>query len=623
MKKTCTIILVMSMIFSMFACGEQQNNKSGSSNVGEAAVYDISDLESMLKYVRSEGENAEKNTVNEKDELLKKLGNSYDTYDKNKFLVSKFYDNTMIQAKELYTSIHTVSIDYYKCVASHGIDDYDTWNENMDSYYDVWDEVMDEYYDAWDEAYNDIYDECDSLIEDGYDELDYNEYSDIWSEMYSAYSDAWSAMYNLYSDAWSKNYDIYSTVWSGFYNEETDIDAILKASEEKSDENDNESDSEISENNDEDEKTISNAKPTDEEEQENGDFRYIIYDDGTIELTKYIGNDTNVTISSEIDGYPVGRIGESAFEGCKNIESIIMWPDPISIGKSAFEGCSSLKSFSLPSSVTVINDFVFKDCSSLESIILWGDVTSIGKSAFENCTSLLNVSIPSSCLLVDESAFEGCTKMESLIIWGGNVIGNSAFKGCSSLTSISIPSDVISIGECAFMDCTCLQSVTIWGDNVNIGINAFSGCTSLDRLPEGAANTDPRDDEILENIEDSPAIMTEETTMSAEKTKITSTNTSEFERAFIRKLPTYDLYLMFDTDINEVVSFSSEGEYDLTVYSGELSEGVKICWEDGWYDEFIYKTGSNKAILIDGNGFEWEYEVCDVTTAQKILDKIK
>ena len=230
------------------------------------------------------------------------------------------------------------------------------------------------------------------------------------------------------------------------------------------------------------------ATPVDGKELQSGDFKYVVLSDGTIEITKYTGNDDEVTISSTYDGYDVSRIGASAFEGCTTVEEIIMWPDVIVIGEAAFKGCTELEEFSIPSSVTVINDSVFENCTSLESIIIWGDVTSIGEAAFKNCSSLEDVSIPSSCVLIGKSAFEGCTDMNDVIFWGGEVIGERAFKGCTSLEDISIPSEVTTIGESAFEGCLSLESVIIWGDDVTFGVNAFANCPKLDKLPDGAYN---------------------------------------------------------------------------------------------------------------------------------------
>lgn len=67
-----------------------------------------------------------------------------------------------------------------------------------------------------------------------------------------------------------------------------------------------------------------------------GDFKYEILEDGTAEITNYIGSDTELVIPSEVDGYTVTRIGYGAFSGCASLKSIIIPESVTSIGLHAF-----------------------------------------------------------------------------------------------------------------------------------------------------------------------------------------------------------------------------------------------------------------------------------------------
>ena len=64
-----------------------------------------------------------------------------------------------------------------------------------------------------------------------------------------------------------------------------------------------------------------------------------------------------------------------------------------SIGDSAFSGCKSLQSVTIPDSVTCIGDWAFDDCSSLQSVTIPDSVTSIGNEAFSWCLSLQSIFI--------------------------------------------------------------------------------------------------------------------------------------------------------------------------------------------------------------------------------------
>ena len=99
---------------------------------------------------------------------------------------------------------------------------------------------------------------------------------------------------------------------------------------------------------------------------------------------------------------------------------------------------------------------------------------------------------------------------------------------------------------------------------------------------------------------------------------------SEYEKAYIRDMSNYDLYYMFDTDNKTVVYFGTDDTYiDKGTYTGDFATGVTITWSHGeWTGKFTHKSG-NSATLIDGNGWDWEYKVCDVAKAQKVLDAQK
>lgn len=121
-----------------------------------------------------------------------------------------------------------------------------------------------------------------------------------------------------------------------------------------------------------------------------------------------------------------------------------------------------------------------------------------------------------------------------------------------------------------------------------------------------------------------------ETTTPTQKPEETETPTepaepeSEYEKAYIRDMSNYDLYYMFDTDTKTVVYFGTNDTYiERGTYTGDFSTGVTITWSHGeWTEKFTHKSGSY-ATLIDGNGWDWEYKVCDVGAAQRILDGLQ
>ena len=96
--------------------------------------------------------------------------------------------------------------------------------------------------------------------------------------------------------------------------------------------------------------------------EEYGNYEYQILDDGTAEITKYNGEDTEVMIPSEIDGHKVIAIGSDAFSGCSTITSITI-PDGIeTICFDAFGWCENLKNITIPESVKSIENYLFENC---------------------------------------------------------------------------------------------------------------------------------------------------------------------------------------------------------------------------------------------------------------------
>ena len=110
-----------------------------------------------------------------------------------------------------------------------------------------------------------------------------------------------------------------------------------------------------------------------------------------------------------------------------------------SIGQSAFEQCSSLTSVIIGDSVKSIDLGAFGMCQNLTSLVIGNSVTSIIQCAFYHCTSLTNVIIPNSVTEIDWGAFWECSGLTHLTI-GKNVtfINQKAFADCCNLTSITL-----------------------------------------------------------------------------------------------------------------------------------------------------------------------------------------
>ena len=200
-----------------------------------------------------------------------------------------------------------------------------------------------------------------------------------------------------------------------------------------------------------------------------------------VELSGYEGEKPSgtlnipATVTRNGIEYSVTSIGNYAFDGCSNLQSVTIPNSVTSIGNSAFKGCSRLQSLTIPKSVTSIGNYAFDGCSNLQSVTIPESVTTIGIHAFSGCSSLQSVTIPNSVTGIGNYAFSGCSSLQSITIPNSvTSIGYFAFRNCSDLQSVTIPNSVTSIGNDAFSYCSNLQSVTING-NPKIEGSAFWG----------------------------------------------------------------------------------------------------------------------------------------------------
>ena len=176
----------------------------------------------------------------------------------------------------------------------------------------------------------------------------------------------------------------------------------------------------------------------------------------------------------------VTSIGNSAFQHCSNLTSIVMPNSLTSIGYHAFYDCSNLTSVTIPNSVTSIDIRAFYGCSNLTSAVIGDSVTSIAQETFRNCSSLKSVVIGDSVTSIGDSAFQDCYSLTSIEM-GDSVttIGIGAFSKCRLLTSIKLPKSVTTIGIGAFYGCNGLKKLVIPKSVTSIGERAFFSCNNL------------------------------------------------------------------------------------------------------------------------------------------------
>ena len=190
----------------------------------------------------------------------------------------------------------------------------------------------------------------------------------------------------------------------------------------------------------------------------------------------------------------VKTISEYAFQSCDSLVEVIIPDNVTSIEKSAFAWCDNLTSVTIGDGVTTIGGGTFSDCGSLTSITVDSNNQYYSSDEYgvlfnKNKTELIkypkgntrtNYTIPDSVTIVDDKAFYDCDNLTNVTI-SDNVttIGDSVFSLSYNLTSITIGDGVTEISSSAFKSCPNLTNVTI-GDNVTtIAYNAFYNCQGL------------------------------------------------------------------------------------------------------------------------------------------------
>jgi len=265
----------------------------------------------------------------------------------------------------------------------------------------------------------------------------------------------------------------------------------------------------------------------------------------------YTGGTTELFIPREIDGYPVTKIGNSAFNGYQNLTKVVLPEGIKSIGTHAFEYCTSLAEINIPTSVTDIGYSAMGGCDSLKSVEIPETVTNIGAEVLEFCDRLKEIrGVRGSAadrlakeLEVKFVPIEAVPKptptrnpnpvrfksgdYEALDFGNGtceiakyigkaydisiperlnglNVvsIGDAAFKECGDVENVIVPDGVETLGKEAFYHCSRLYTISLPSSLKVIDDRAFYWCTWLDDVvvPESVTHLGNQAFDACENL---------------------------------------------------------------------------------------------------------------------------
>ncbi|MBQ7849144.1 MAG: leucine-rich repeat protein [Clostridia bacterium] len=261
-------------------------------------------------------------------------------------------------------------------------------------------------------------------------------------------------------------------------------------------------------------------------------------------IVRYEGRDKSVTVPAELGGKPVTGIGDRAFEGCQELEQVVLPEGVTSVGERAFYSCAALRRVTIPASVKTFGGMAFAGCPQVtllvkkdspahvhaeqmsynctlvdreappvvfhvepagEGLQLVGyrgrdarvsvparidgkPVVSVGKKAFSQSAGVTEIVLPEGVTEIADSAFWGCGSLERIVLPGSvRKIGESAFWDCRQLKELTLPDGMTHLETWLLRDCRELRKVKLPAGLRSIGNRAFEGCAALEQLdlPEG------------------------------------------------------------------------------------------------------------------------------------------
>ncbi|MCM1094298.1 MAG: leucine-rich repeat domain-containing protein [Lachnospiraceae bacterium] len=195
-------------------------------------------------------------------------------------------------------------------------------------------------------------------------------------------------------------------------------------------------------------------------------------------------------LSSVLIPHSIKTIDGGAFEDCASLECLEIPDNVTSIGIGAFMDCENLKKVKLPESIDIVPSSCFGGCSNLDNVTIPESVYIIEYGAFANCENLTKIAIPESVTNIYDDAFVGCTALEEIFIPNSvKEMGNSVFRYCQSLKNIHLPEGLTNLQYSTFEYCSSLEKIDIPSYVIAIGNMAFYGCVNLKEvlLPSGIA----------------------------------------------------------------------------------------------------------------------------------------
>ncbi len=242
----------------------------------------------------------------------------------------------------------------------------------------------------------------------------------------------------------------------------------------------------------------------------------------------YFSNCTNLRKATILRPLSSGGFGQYTFNGCTNLQTVVLPDNATIIDNYMFSGLSKFKNVNIPSSLVKIGENAFYE-TAIENVILPETLTTISKNAFTS-TKISKINIPDNVTTIGYNSFYNCQKLTEIeaspnarydlgqyafqstnvnnesvmaILRGATSASTSIFDKCLNITDV----EVSFLRTAMFSNCTNLRTVkmidgtvmTATGDEVfkndtaleeailgngitSIGTKVFYGCTALKKV---------------------------------------------------------------------------------------------------------------------------------------------
>lgn len=203
---------------------------------------------------------------------------------------------------------------------------------------------------------------------------------------------------------------------------------------------------------------------------EDGLYWYTLADDKAT-LIRYFGDEEEITVPTQIDGYPVTAIGIWEYPARKNSYTY----------DGVYEGAVA-KKITVPGTVKKLYGACLSGCENLEVLILEEGIEELGSWMLSG-SKVKEVVIPGT--VTDLGSFASDTLEKVVLPEGLKEISYGAFHDCTALKEVNIPDSVEKIYELAFCNCTSLYDIEVPDSVVEIGYSVFLNTGWYESQPDG------------------------------------------------------------------------------------------------------------------------------------------